>query len=83
MDRKISAEGVSTQVARAVLAVAGSSDAIPAELAVALADSVLEQAQIRMAEEVRSGGEHAARRAIELATLILRSVDVPDAKEGS
>ncbi|RZO63738.1 MAG: hypothetical protein EVA89_06345 [Sandaracinaceae bacterium] len=58
-------------VARAVIAVAQSADAIPHELATALADSVLEAKLVRLALEVREGSPQAARRAIELATLIL------------
>ncbi len=66
--------GVATvSVARAVLAVAQSADAIPKELATALADSVLEAKSVQLALQVREGSPQAARRAIELATLILET----------
>ncbi|WP_236604916.1 hypothetical protein [Sandaracinus amylolyticus] len=53
------------ELARAVL-LTSSPDAM-----VALADAVLDTEHVRLALEVRAGGPHAARRAIELAVLVL------------
>lgn len=53
---------------RVVAAVAGG--AIPPELLAELADVVLDAEPVRLALEVRAGGPHALRRALELAALI-------------
>jgi hypothetical protein len=48
-----------------------SSGAVGPELLAELADAVLEVDEVRLALEVRAGGVHAVRRALELAALVL------------
>jgi len=58
--------------ARAVIA-AIANGAVGSDLLAALADAVLDVDAVRLALEVRAGGPHALRRAIELAALVLAS----------
>ena len=59
-----------TQIAQRVIA-AVSSGAVEPELLAQLADAVLDVDAVRLALEVRAGGVHAVRRAIELAAIVL------------
>jgi hypothetical protein len=65
-----------TAIAQRVIA-AVSSGAVACELLGELADAVLDVDEVRLAVEVRAGGPHAVRRALELAALLLaRAVEV-------
>ena len=62
--------GNAREAALAVLAGAQAGSLSRAALD-ALADAVLDRDEVRLAVAVRDGGEHAVRRAIELAALVL------------
>jgi len=57
------------------------SGAVDHKLIAELADAILDIDEVRLALEVRAGGPHAVRRALELAALLLaRAVEgAPDA----
>ena len=48
-----------------------ASGAVDADALRALADAVLDVEVVRLALEVRAGGPHAVRRAVELAAMVL------------
>ena len=66
-----------------MVAAVGTGAVTPALLA-ELADAVLDIDEVRLASEVRAGGPHAVRRALELAALLLARAlaDAPDALRG-
>ena len=57
--------------ARRFLSAVASGETLTREMLCELADVVLESEVVRLAREVREGGEHAVRRAIELAAVVL------------
>jgi hypothetical protein len=59
-----------TSIAQRVIA-AVANGAVAPELLAELANAVLDIDEVRLALEVRAGGPHAVRRALELAALVL------------
>lgn len=64
-------EGVAVEVARAFLGAVLSGRPVPTQLIHQLTEAVLDRDEVRLALEVREGGPHAVRRAIELAALLV------------